>query len=94
MKDGPAFSLTVCMTPYKDNETTHRLPKAGYEQIPMYEKATNFQLKSYARGSIEAKAILEIAALRKAPIKIFVQFADVLRTKVVCCGNAYSKEHT
>lgn len=92
MKVGPVSSPVVWLNRYNYNNTSHRLPKAKEEQIFTYVKAVNFQLKSYATDSKIPKAILEIAAFKKIPIETSVQFADVLRTKVVCCGNAYLKE--
>lgn len=43
-KDGPAYTLIVWMTSYKDDGTTHELPKAGEEQISTYVETVNFLL--------------------------------------------------
>lgn len=94
IKDGSAFSLTVQMMFYKNDGTAHRLPKAGEEQISTYAEAVNFLLKLYATGFNIPKATLEIAALRKTTMEAPVQFADILRPKVIRCGNAYPKERT
>lgn len=40
------------------------------------------------------KATSEAAALKKTQMETSVQFANVLLTKVVRCGNAYSEKPT
>lgn len=80
------------MTSHEDDETIHRSPKAGKEQIPTYVEAVKFLLKSYAKDSSTARKALETAFQRKTPAEISVQFADVLCTKVFCCENAYHKK--
>lgn len=51
-------------------------------------------LKYYATNSNIAQARHEIAALRKAPNETSARFADVMKTKIVQCESAYSKERT
>lgn len=54
----------------------------------------NYLLTSYATNSNIVKAASEIATLRKVTNETSVQFADVLRTKVVQCENVYLVEST
>lgn len=66
MKDAPASSLKVEITPHKDDETTYRLPKTGEEQVFTYVEAMPFFLNSYATESNIAKAKTNIAYLKRA----------------------------
>lgn len=93
-KDKQASRLAVQMVPYQDDETTHRLTKAGEEQITTYIEAATFLLTSYTTHTNIAQKLLKIAALEKLPRETSVHFADVLRTKAVCCGNADLKVRT
>lgn len=77
------------MTLHKDDGTVHRLPSIGEEQIPTYVEAVNNLLKSYAADSNIAKATSDVACLKKTSMEALVQFADLLRSKVVHCGNVY-----
>lgn len=57
MKGKTAYSSTVLMNPYKDDETVHRLAMADNEQPCTYMEADDFLLKSYATDSNIAKKI-------------------------------------
>lgn len=94
MKDGPVSCLTIWITAYEDVGTTHRLLNAGKEQIYTYVEAVNFILKSYTTDSNIVTVASKIAALSTALMETSVQFADVLCTKVVRCGDAYPEECT
>lgn len=95
IKIGTASYQTVLMTLQKKNdETTHRLPKASEKQISIYVEATNFLLKFIATDSNIAMATSDKVCLKKTLMETSVQFASVLRSKIVRCGSTYSKERT
>lgn len=94
IKDGSASSLAVRMAPNGGGDSALHLPKAGGEQISTYIEAVNYLLKSYTTDANIFKATSEVANLRKARAETSVQFAEVLRDKVVRCGNAYPEERT
>lgn len=90
----PASSLTVRRTLHKDEGTTHKMPKTGEDHISTYVRAVNFLLKSYATDSNIAKATSNIACLKNASMYTSVQFADVLRSKVVRGRSAYLEKRS
>lgn len=49
-------------------------------------------LKSYVIDSNIAKATIEITLRRKTSKDTSVQFANILRTNVISCGNGYPEE--
>lgn len=94
MKDGPASSLAVGMSPHKDEETSHRLAKTSEEQSSMYVEAVCFLLKSHATYFNTAKTASDIACLKETSTETSVQFSDFLRSKVFHCENASPKKRT
>lgn len=92
MKDGPASSFAIQLTPRGDSALY--LPKTDRKQISSYVEAVNYLLKSYATDANIAKASPKEVNLRKAPPETSVQFSDVLRSKDIRCANAYLDERT
>lgn len=88
IKGGKELISKARMTSWGDALGERPLLKVEEEQITIYFKIVNYLLKSYATERNIAEATLEIALLKNAPNGTSVQFADVLRTKFVCCGNA------
>lgn len=78
---------------YEDDRAAKRLSDAGEEQISTNVGAVNSLLKLYATNSYKAKKRFEIAVLKKSPMET-VQFASVLFSKIVYCGNAYPEKRT
>lgn len=71
-KDGPASSLTVRMTPHKDEFHTLPLLKTSVKQITTYIEAVNYLLKSFATDANIVKATSKGARLRKATMETSV----------------------
>lgn len=94
MKGGPASNLAVRMAPRGHVLGEYCLPKVGDERSTTYIEYVDYLHKSYATDSNNAKATLEMAALRKVANEICVQFSVILRTKVVQCRFYYPKERT
>lgn len=78
IKDRPRLGLTICMTPHKDDETSHRLSRTSEGQIRTYEKAVNVLYKSNAADFNTSKSLVDSACSKNSPKENSVQFADVL----------------
>lgn len=91
-KNKLASSLTVRMTLHMEDAATHRLPKACKELIFTYLEALNFLSKFYVTDFNIAKATSDLTCLRNASMVTSVQFAGVLRSMVIRCGNASSEK--
>lgn len=93
-KDRPASSLTVCVTPHNERETTNKLPKISKKEIFTNVGAARFLLNPITTKSDIVKVSLETITSSGTLVKALLQFPDVLHTKVVHCKNAYPNELT
>lgn len=94
IKDGLASILTARMSPWGDAKGKYPLLQVDEKQITTYFEAVNYLLKFYAMDHNIAKAISDISLLKTASNEISVQFADVLKMKVVWWENTYLDERT